>query len=280
MALAMKKKWVSKFVFAGVFGFLFSVVGYAEDSPTAREIVQHCDYKDAGEDQRTTLTVILRDKDKNEKKSVYARLWKDFEGKDKIADKMILFTEFPPDAKGTAFVRWGFVKNKGKNADQWVYLPVTRTIRRVTIRDPGESFLGSDLTHADISGWGIDEDEHTLLKTAKLKSGQTGYIIEHKPKENDPLYSKRVSWYMRPASGDWGQCSKIKLDYYDKKGHLLKKQTIKWQQVDGAWLWKSVHVENVQTFHVSEFEVSKPEVDVGLKDNLFVDRTLKKGYRP
>jgi len=188
----------------------------------------------------------------------------------------VLYTEFPPDARGTGFLRWAFTPEAEKNADQWIYLPVLRKTRRVSIRDPGDSFLGSDLTYADISGRSIDQDKHKLL-TVDKKNGKEFYVVESTPKESSPLYSKRVSWFSK--EDDLDSCVKVGIVYYDSRGDELKKQSLSWQKIGGAWLWKKVEVKNVQTRHSSLFEVEKAEVNVGLRDNVFTERALKKGYR-
>lgn len=257
---------------------LLGVVGlepaYAED-PDGKTIVQNCDYKNPGQDQRSKLTITLKDKDGNERTNIYLRLWKDYQGQESVADKMVLFTEYPPDAKGAGFMRWAFTAETGKNADQWIYLPVLRKTRRVSIRDPGDSFLGSDLTYADISGRSVDQDEHKLVKV-EARDGSEYYVVESVPKDASPLYSKRVSWFLKAPS--WESCVKSGVMYYDPKGELLKKQSLSWQQVDNAWLWKKVEVQNVQTQHLSVFQVDDAEVNVGLSDDVFTERTLTKGY--
>jgi len=244
---------------------------------TGLEIVERCGYKNPGDDQRSKLTITLIDKDGNERKNVYLRLWKDYKGEKKIADKMVLFTEYPPDARGAGFMRWAFTKDAGKYADQWIYLPVLRKTRRVSIRDLGDSFLGSDLTYADISGRSPDQDEHKFVKIEQ-RDGKEFYVVESIPKESKPLYSKRVSWFAKTP--DMASCVKVATQYYDAKGTPLKTQTLKWQQIDDAWLWKRVEVKNVQTKHSSVFEIDDAEVNVGLKDDIFTERTLKVGYRP
>lgn len=257
---------------------LLGVIGaetvYAQE-PDGKTIVQNCDYKNPGQDQRSKLTITLKDKDGNERTNVYLRLWKDYQGKDSIADKMVLFTEYPPDAKGAGFMRWAFTAETGKNADQWIYLPVLRKTRRVSIRDPGDSFLGSDLTYADISGRAVDQDEHKFVKIEN-RGGTDYYVVESLPKEQSPLYSKRISWFLKAPT--WEGCVKSGVHYFDPKGEILKKQSLTWQQVDSAWLWKKVEVENVQTKHLSVFQVDDAEVNVGLTDDIFTERTLTKGY--
>ncbi|MCF6236532.1 MAG: outer membrane lipoprotein-sorting protein [Gammaproteobacteria bacterium] len=245
---------------------------------SGEQIVEQCNYKYPGADQRTQLTIILKNKNGNEKKKVFLRLWKDYHGEDNILEKMILFTEYPADAKGAAFMRWAYDSDAGKNADQWIYLPALRKIRRVSIRDPGDAFMGSDLTYSDISLRKLDEDQHTFLRMDK-RNGEEYYVVESTPKESKPLYSKRVSWFKKAESSDG--CVKNRIDYYDVKGDLLKKQFIEWQQIDKAWVWEKVDVQNVQNGHASIFTVKDVDVNVGLKDRIFKNdgRTLKRGYK-
>jgi len=253
-------------------------VAAAQERLGPREIVRRCDFKYAGEDQRSELTIILRDKDGNEKKNVYRRLWKDYKGRDGVAEKMLLVTTYPPDARGTGFMRWAYTAETDKSADQWIYLPVLKKIRRVSIRDPGDSFLGSDLTYYDISAHDIDEFDYRLVG-ARRKGALQVLIVEARPKDRrKALYSRIVSWYGL-VRGDWRNCSKFRVDYYDRKGEPLKQQLIKWQRVNGAWIWDEVAVRNVQTAHSSVFRMREVEVNVGLKDELFTERTLRLGLR-
>lgn len=237
------------------------------------EIVAKCEYKNAGQDQRSRLTVTLIEKDGGERKSVYRRLWKNYLGQGDLVDKMVLNTEFPPDAEGTSFMRWGYTGKSGKPADQWLYLPQLRKTRRVSVRDPGDSFLGSDLTYSDIDDRPVDADQHTLLRTEQVQ-GKEYYVVESVPKSKG-LYAKRVSWYTKTP--DMGNCVRAKTDYYDRQGLLQKVQMLSWQTKNGAWSWDTVAVENVQTKHKSVFKITDVEVNVGLQDRQFTERAIAKG---
>jgi len=260
-------------------GVMLPVYAAEPERLTVRDIVQYCDYKNPGEDQRSQLAITLVDKDGSEKKNIYKRLWKNYHGKDGIDDKMVLFTVFPPDAEGVGFMRWAYSENADKNADQWIYLPTLKKIRRVSVRDPGDSFLGSDLTYFDISGRSIDADEHKVVKTER--SGASDIIVvESTPKPgSDSLYSKVVSYFVKGVNDDWNSCTKRKTDFYDKKGQPLKQQVITWQQVKNAWVWDEMAVRNVQTGHSSVFKITDVEINVGLKDDVFSERNLKRPNR-
>lgn len=247
-----------------------------ESDLTGKEIIEQCGYKNAGRDQRSTFTVTLVDAAGNEKKSVYLRLWKDYGGKKKVLDKMMLFTEFPPDSKGGVFMRTAFVPESGKSADQWIYLPVLRKIRRVSIRDPGDKFLNSDLTYQDVSFRPINVDEHFYVGREEFE-GEHLYKVESTPKLAGDLYSKRILWAEKGAGSGWSDCVIRRISYYDTKGVLLKEQYLDWQRVDGAWMWKQVVVKNMQDPHESIFQMEDVEVDTGLSDRLFSKRAMKAG---
>ncbi len=259
---------------------MFAVVGLSPicsvaGEPSGSEIISHCEYKNPGKDQRSRLTIVLIDKDGSERKNVYRRLWKNYYGEDNLIDKMVLFTEFPPDAKGVGFMRWGYTAASKKLADQWLYLPHLRKVRRVSVRDPGDSFLGSDLAYGDMEDRAIDADDHALVRVEEM-GGKEYYVVESTAKEEQPLYTKKISWFVKSDNG-WDACARAKTDYYDRQGSLLKTQGLTWQQVGDAWAWDKVIVENVQTGHKSIFSVTNVEVGVGIKDKQITERAMKKG---
>jgi len=248
-----------------------------EKKLSGKDIVSQCDNKYPGENQKSQLSITLTDKSGNERKTVYLRLWKDMKGVDEVFDKMVLFTMYPPDAKGAGFMRWAYTEESAKHAEQWIYLPVLRKIRRVSVRDLSDSFLGSDLTYGDISYRSLEADEHQLVRIDKDKNNNEYFVIVSTPNEDDPQYSKKISWYSKtPDSND---CVKVRVDYFDNKDAFLKRQLLKWQKVNDAWVWDKVFVQNVQTFHKSFFEVEKVKINGGIKDEWFTERKLKQGVK-
>lgn len=242
--------------------------------PSGLDLMNRCGYKYAGEDQRGIFTVILRDREGRMKRSEYLRFWKDYGEEGGVADKMLLFTTFPPEARGSSFMRVAYDPAIGRNVDQWIYLPLLKKIRRVTIRDPGDSFLNSNLTYADVSPRGIDADEHRYLGTRVVD--ELAYdVVESLPREENPLYGKRVFWFLKTE--DPADCVPVRIDYYDTAGELLKDQFITWQRIGDAWLWERVRVRSHRDRTISDFELSRTQVNTGLEDDLFTARSLERG---
>ena len=243
-----------------------------DEELSGQDIVRQCDAKYPGEDQQSELTISMKDKSGNQRKTVYFRVWKDLKGVDGIVDKMTLFTVFPPDAKGAGFMRVAFSE---KNAEQSIYLPNLRKIRKVSVRDLSDSFLGSDLTYGDISYRDIEEDKHNYVRTDRDKQGAEFFVVESIPKESKPQYSKKISWFHNTAKPE--DCVKVRVDYFDTKGALLKRQRLKWQKADEAWVWDKVLVENAQTFHSSFFEVKNVKINTNVDEDWFSERRLRLG---
>jgi len=239
---------------------------------SAQVIVQQCNNKMPGKDLKTRLTIVLTNKAGNSKRQEFIRRWKDSGGKDGIMSKTLLFTTYPPDNKGMSFLRWTYNPEVGKHDAQWLYLPQTKSLRKIPIQDLNNNFLGSDLTYGDMAPRSVGDD-----KQAIHSQDDDFYIIESKPKEENSIYSKKLIWYNKGK--DWGDCVRSRVEYYDLDGALLKTQTIKWENVEGAWIWREMKVKNVQTEHSTLFSIDDVELNTGLQDSLFTTRTLTRGLK-
>lgn len=247
--------------------------GGGADKPDGLEIIKRSREIYQSKDQISTVTLRLIDKDGSERKIVTRRLWKNYAGKDELDSKTLFWTEFPPDNRGTGFLIWDYAV-EGKPDDLWLYLPSLRQSRRMTTRDQDDAFMGSDLTFADMGQRRLDEDEHTLIGEGKFSKTNTPcYIVQSVPKEKNSMYSKKVSCI---SKDNW---LTLGIDYYDRKGELLKTQTIDWQEMKGVYIYKEMVVKNVQTGHSTIFTISDLKLDNGLRDDELTERALKTGLR-
>lgn len=65
-----------------------------------------------------------------------------------------------------------------KEDDRWLYMPALDLVKRIASGDKRTSFVGSDFLYEDISGRGIFEDTHTLVRTT-----DTHFILENRPRD-------------------------------------------------------------------------------------------------
>ena len=201
---------------------------------------------------------------------VLKRFWKRYTEGDYQA-KILLFHEYPPESRGTAFMVWTPTAESGLESQQWIYIPILRKVNKL----PGqmeENIQGSDLRASDMDPRWVELDHHTLLREENIGT-EKYYVVESVPKQIDKAYpySKVIRWISASNS------LIDKIDYYDKDGKLLKKQTISWKQIKDAWVWQKVVIANVQTGSQTTLNLTDIQVDQGLKESLFTERMMQQG---
>lgn len=224
-------------------------------------------------DQKNKVTLRLVDRSGSAKEIVAWRYWKNDNNERGFSSKTVIFTDLPADMRGQAILIWDYAA-VDKSEDIWIYLPALRNVRRVLPQQQDEAFMGSDLTFADMGQRRLDEDIHQTVKKESYR-GTPCFVVESTPKEKGGLYSKKVSW----VSEDDYTIQKI--DYYDRNGKLLKRQTIDWNTLEGkegqVYIWKKTDVVNVQNGHKTIFTVSDLKINLGLSDEDFTERVLQGG---
>jgi len=241
-------------------------------APSADDIINQCYYKYAGDDQRSHMQITLKAAGGKPQVSEYTRLWKNYDGQDGVVDKVLLFTDTPLKDKGLAFMRWGHTGASGQATEQWIYLPDLRKVRRLTPRDPEtKEWIIKD---EDLRLREPHEDDHTFVGE-KSSDGNSYYVVDFTP-VNDPVYSKRTFWFN--IKGDADECSLHKVDFYDKQGTRTKQQFIEWRREGKAWLWDKVVIEDTNSDAYIHYDIKKVEINVGLDDDLFTQRSMQKGY--
>jgi outer membrane lipoprotein-sorting protein len=265
--------FVTAFVLCLNFVLVYPAAEGARQAPvfTGLEVMKKKSEAYMANAQISRVTLRLFTKEGDEKKIVTRRYWKNFKGKEGMATKTLFFTEFPPDAKGTGFLIWNYTE-AGKPDNLWLYLPSLRQSRQVSSRQQDDAFMGSDLTFGDMGLRRIEEDDHKLLKEEACGTEQC-YVVESVSKDKEGVYSKKVLWITKT------DFITMKIDYYDRKGELLKTQKMNWQEASGYKAWKSSEVVNVQTRHKTIFEISDLIMNPALSDDTFTERTLKTGVR-
>ena len=253
---------------AGVFVLFFSQPASAL---TADEIAVKSEDVHPGLDQRSKLTFLIRDPDGSERKVILRRYWKSYKADKELESKVLVFHEYPPDSKGTAFMVWSYKVSTGKAEDLWLYLPILRKVQKVP-EHPDEIFSGANLRPSDMVPRPTELDRQKLVGEETIEN-QSYYTVESTPKDDNPNYpyGKLVKWITKD------HFLKERIDYYDRKGELLKKQLITWKKEGATWIWEKVILTNVQNHVQTTLSISDTEVNTGLSDDLFSERTMKLG---
>lgn len=193
-----------------------------------------------------------------------------FETKETNAgDKSISTFLRPADVKGTKLLTWVF---KEKDDDQWLYLPSSRRVRRISGGSKTGSFMGSEFSFEDLGGQEIEKFSHRWLKEGKIGNRSID-VIERIPKTTSG-YSKQHLYIDKEYK------LTLKIEYYDRKGDLLKTgdfSEIKPYKVGGRTIYRSnkIHMKNVQTKKESILQWSSRELGVTLSEKDFDQSALR-----
>ncbi len=104
----------------------------------------------------------------------------------------------------------------------------------------------------------VEEDNFTLLRVEN-DTGTKMYVVQVIAKKEDYIYSKRLAWVNAET---W---TIPQMEFYDRKGRLLKIMKSDWVQIDGIWNPAKMVVDNQLTGHRTQIENSKVKYNQGLK---------------
>lgn len=186
--------------------------------------------------------------------------------------KYLLYFREPADVRRMTFLVWKYPE---KEDDRWIYIPAVDLVRRVAASDKRSSFVGSDFTYEDISGRDISADTHKFLREEKLANSDC-YVIESVPKETLD-YVRRLAWI------DKATWLPLKEEYYDLQNELARIFTAdKIENVSSGGGNGAIPtvtqrtMRNVKSAHRTEVTYKSVSYNVGLSDDLFTERYLRR----
>jgi len=220
----------------------------------------------SGKDMKVRLSMKLASKDGKERIREMTMLRKNYqEGGDQ---KYFIYFYQPADVRDMTFMVY---KYAAKDDDRWIFMPALNMVRRIAANDKRSSFVGSDFTYEDVSGRDIEDDNHSISKEEKLGDRDV-YVIKSAPKdEKGADFSYKLSWI------DKGNFLPLKEEYYDKRGELYKTFTAdEIKDIQGFPVITKRTMKDVKTGHKTEVQYQKTEFNIGLDDDVFTERYLKK----
>jgi outer membrane lipoprotein-sorting protein len=238
----------------------------------ARQVAVNIDEREAGDDETAEMEMILTNKRGQQRVRKVITYRKDY-GKD---SKSVMFFLEPADVKGTGFLSWNY-DDPNQEDDQWLYLPALKKVRRISSSGRSDYFMGTDFTYSDMGDRQVDDYTYAHLGLEVI-DGIECYHLERLPKDADVVdktgYSRTEIW-VRPDV--WMM---MKAVFYDKKGNLLKELTVSdFEEVDGIWIARTMHMNNFQNEHQTTLTFSNNQFNTGLDDELFSQRQLQRGIR-
>jgi outer membrane lipoprotein-sorting protein len=177
-------------------------------------IALEADRRDSGfGDTTVNLAMLLNLSGTEEVRREMRQLTLEVEGD---GDKSIMVFDRPRDLKGTAILTF---THKVGNDDQWLYLPALKRVKRISAADKSGPFMGSEFAYEDLSSQEVEKYAYTYLRDEPV-DGDPCFVVERVPVDPKSGYFRQVTWV------DQSEHRLRRVDYYDRKGELLKTMTL------------------------------------------------------
>ncbi len=249
----------------------------AVDSSTKdpRKIAEAVENREVGDKQISRITMTLKDNTGRKRERILRSRSIKFNG----GTKMIMLFESPADVRNTGLLSIDYESGK-KDDDQWLYLPSLRKSTRIAASDKSGSFLGTDITYADMTKKDINKYDYKMVKESEMINGDDCWLIESKPKSQKVItqtgYVKTQSWISKT------KLMPIQVKIWVKEGRRLK--YIKFgeiKKVSGIWVAHKMSVRTMKNGKEESTTIMKSTSikfnQASVKDSDFTERRLEQG---
>lgn len=233
---------------------------------TGRDIIDRARQNSSGfKDMTHQVRMVLIDE--NGDKSDREMLLKARVGSNGESQSLSIFTA-PQREKGIALLT---NSKKGKGDEQWLYLPSTKRLKRITGSSRTSSFRGSEFTFEDLSDQNPDSYRFDLIKQESCGELQC-FVVDRFPEKGlESSYSKTRLWI------DTVEYRPFKADFYDGDGHLFKSmQAYDYQKFEGQyWNPARIVMTNLDTKKATELVSLDLKMNTGLKESEFTELAIR-----
>lgn len=260
------------FIFTGLWIVNLSFAQAAD--LTGREIMEKQKERHKVKSESAVETMLLVDKNNNQEKRQVKRYAKEV-GKD-LHRYLVVFMS-PADIKGTALLTW---EQKGRENDQWLYLPAQKKMQRIAKGSKKNYFMGTDFTYEDMEPEDINNFHYTVLRTENINHDGKNYecyVIEAVPaneaKKQESGYSKRILWIEKK------NLLTLKGEFYDRRDRLQKTQTCHELENVGGTVWraKKTLMHHHEKNHKTITGVITRQINTPIDDSVFTERFILSG---
>jgi outer membrane lipoprotein-sorting protein len=229
-------------------------------------IAVEADKRDTGwNDQKSDLQMILRNRQGQTTERNIRNKQLEVTGD---GDKSMSIFDSPKDVQGTAFLSYTHVKDAD---DQWLYLPALKRVKRISSSNKSGPFMGSEFAYEDITSQEVEKYTYKWLRDEKY-DGRDTFVMERYPTYKHSGYTKQVAWI------DKEMYQPLKIDFYDRKGALLKTLTQHEYKKYLGKFWRPSRMEMVNhiTKKSTTLKWSNFHFNSGLTDRDFDRNSLKR----
>ncbi|HOJ69012.1 MAG: outer membrane lipoprotein-sorting protein [Candidatus Hydrogenedentes bacterium] len=244
---------------------LFSLaVSAQEATPSVDEIVKktnHVAYYQ-GKDGRARVKMTITDKQGNTREREFTILRRNMDEND---GEQRFFVHFhrPADVRDMVFMVWKYV---GKDDNRWLYLPALDVVRQIAASDERTSFVGSSFFYEDVSGRGIEEDNHELVEVTN-----DYYVLRNTPKDPSKVEFDSYKMYVHKST-----FIPVRVEF-EKGGNVYRVgEALKVEDIQGYKTVTKARMNDTNLGLDTTLEYLKVEYDLGIPENIFTERYLRR----
>jgi hypothetical protein len=257
------------------FGLTLTAHALDPNEKDPRKIAEAVENRPSGDRGTMLTTLTLEDASGRQRVRKLRQQALDFPG----GTKTLMFFESPADVRNTGLLSIDY-DDGHKDDDQWLYLPSQHKSTRISSADKSGSFMGTDITYADMTKKDIDDYDYSVIEQSVKVGDEDCWLIEARPRTEQ---EKRETGYLKTHT--W--ISKSKLMPMQVKAWVIEGKKLKYmkftelKQVDGIWVagklavrtMRGDELESQTTMQMQEVKFNQPTVT----EDQFSERRLEQG---
>ena len=247
--------------------FFWSLHPALAAAPDVQEIVSkanHMAYYQGNDGKARVEMTITDDQGRTRNKSLTI-LRKNMDDQDR-EQRFYVYFHRPSDERGTVFMVW---KHVGEDDDRWLYLPALDVTKRIAASDERTSFVGSHFFYEDVSGRGIQEDEHELTETT-----DNYYVLKNTPKKPELVEFDHYIMYVHKST-----FLPVKAEYYRDGTKYREMSVLKVEEIQGKTTITQQKMSDLESGGHTVLEFTDVSYNNGLPDDIFTERYLRRAPR-
>ncbi len=260
---------LSRWIALALLIFALPGISLAGEQMTGRQIMDKQKQMHESKDEEFKQDMQLIDRNGNTSKREVSNYY--LKTPEKLTKTMIVFLN-PADVRGTGLLTW---EQKGREDDQWLYLPASGKERRIAASGKKNKFMGTDFAYEDLRPENLETHTYNLVGSEAV-GGKDCYVVEALPstdqEKSESGYSKRKFWIRKDIFFT------IKKEFYNKQDQLEKVSLDEeLENVSGSmWRAKKVTMEDLKAKHKTVDITTERKIDKGIPDSQFTLRELTK----
>jgi len=234
------------------------------------EIMTELQHRHDAMSERTELMMQIydsRNRVRERRLSIMAR-----QGEDGVGKALLKFLS-PADIRNVGLLTWD--RGEEGEDDQWLYMPASETVRRISGGNKKSEFMGTDLTYEDLRPENLNRHTYQVIREEE-RDGHPCWVVEALPgteaERGETSYGKRLFWIRKDVYFI------IHVEFYNHSERLIKTATFEDLEHIKDQMWRSNRstFERVLARTRTVTITQSRELDVDLPESLFTQQGLRR----